>query len=212
MQTELENIVNYNRDQTVSENDLFTAERYSQMIRHLSAQHTVVVDVGCGTGRGGAVLKKLKPNLKLIGIDCVPERIEKLDGSVYSEAITGFTQDLQLQDRSVDAVLAGEFLEHVPPRYVGDTLAEFFRILKLGGILCMTTPNPGYLKNRLFRLSVLSDPAHVTQHYPAILRKRLMETGFSGIRIYGSGRVSRVLGKHAPLALYGSYLITAKKW
>ena len=209
METELNNIVGYNRSQTVSENDLFTAERYAQMIRHLSEQHTVVVDVGCGTGRGGVVVKKLKPDVKLIGIDCVPERIERLDRSVYSQAIAGFTQDLPLQDRSVDAVIAGEFLEHVPPRYVSDTLAEFFRILKLGGVLCMTTPNPGYLKNRLFNLSVLSDPAHVTQHFPPILKKRLLETGFSGIRFRGTGRVSRVLGTHGPLALYGSYLIRA---
>lgn len=212
MQSELDNLVNYNREQSVSENDLFTSDRYVQLAHHLPVQHTVVVDVGCGTGRGGIVLKKLRQDMKLIGVDCVPERIEKLDRGVYSEVITGFAQNLPIQDRSVDAVLAGEFLEHVPPRYVGETLAEFFRILKLGGVLCMTTPNPGYLKNRLFKLSVLCDPAHVTQHYSWILKNRLMETGFSGVKIYGSGRVSRFLGTRGPLFIYGSYLIRAKKW
>ena len=118
-----------------------------------------------------------------------------------------------MDDRSVDAVVAGEFLEHLPPSQVSTTLCEFFRVLKLHGRLILTTPNPYYLKNRIKSLSVLSDPAHMTQHYPEILRHRLLEIGFSNIKIRGSGRVSNLIGTTFPwLGVYGSYLIVAEKW
>jgi ubiquinone/menaquinone biosynthesis C-methylase UbiE len=135
-----------------------------------------------------------------------------LDSSVYSQAVVGFTQNLPFEDRSVDAVVAGEFLEHVPPKFIEPTLCEFFRVLKLHGVFSMTTPNPRYLKNRIRGLSVLSDPSHVTQHYPEILKQRLMGVGFSSVKINGSGKVSRFLGKRLPLFIYGSYLLSAKKW
>jgi ubiquinone/menaquinone biosynthesis C-methylase UbiE len=212
MKEELANIVQHNRDQEISENDPFTEERYAQMARYLPPGNIRILDVGCGTGRGGCKLKSLRDDLAIIGLDCVSERIQKLDRKVYSEGLVGFTQDLQISDRSLDAIVAGEFLEHVPPRHISNTLSEFFRILKLGGVFCMTTPNPRYLRNRIMNRSVLTDPAHVTQHYPEILKKRLMEIGFSSIAIYGTGKVSRYLGSYYPLSLYGSYLLKAVKW
>jgi hypothetical protein len=38
-------------------------------------------------------------------------------------------------------------------------------------------------------------------------------TGFSKVKVYGSGRVSMFVGQRFPvLALYGSYLIRGDKW
>jgi ubiquinone/menaquinone biosynthesis C-methylase UbiE len=212
MNPELSNIVDYNRLQIGSELDGFTDRRYFQMASMLPSEAHRILDVGCGIGRGGAVLKKLRPELSVMGIDCVPERTARLDKSIYSEIYTGFTMNLPMEDRSVDAVIAGEFLEHVPPKHIASTICEFFRVLKLHGILCMTTPNPYYIKNKIKNLSVLIDPSHVTQHYPEILRYRLMEVGFSNISIRGSGRTSMILGSRFPNFLYGSYMITAAKW
>jgi ubiquinone/menaquinone biosynthesis C-methylase UbiE len=212
MNSDLLKIVDYNRLQTGSESDGFTEERYSQMANMLPTEALSILDVGCGIGRGGAVLKQLRPELTIIGIDCVPERTARLDRTIYSEVHTGFTMDLPMEDRSVDTIIAGEFLQHVPPKHIALTLCEFFRVLALHGVLCMTTPNPYYIKNKIKKLSVLMDPSHVTQHYPKILRYRLMEVGFSNISIRGSGRVSKILGSRFPNFLYGSYMITATKW
>ena len=209
---ELDRVVQNNREQTISETDSFTEERYRQMLKMLPQGEITVLDVGCGVGRGGRVIRELRENVTLIGLDCVPERVSALDPSVYSQTIVGFTQDLPFEERSVDAVVAGEFLEHVPPKFIGPTLCEFFRVLKLRGVFCMTTPNPRYLKNRIQRLSVLTDPSHVTQHYPEILQQHLMGVGFSGVKIKGSGKMSRHIGNKFPLFFYGSYLLSARKW
>jgi len=212
MKDEVLNILKHNRDQVISESDPFTVERYDQMSLYLPVGKIIVLDVGCGTGRGGSSIKKNRPDATIIGMDCVPERIENLNKQFYSLGIVSFTQNMNLDDQSVDAIVAGEFLEHVPPKHIYDTLCESLRVLKLGGVFCMTTPNPRYLRNRIMRRSVLSDPAHVTQHYPEILKKRMMEVGFSRISISGSGKVSRYLGASFPLSLYGSYLLKAVKW
>ena len=190
------------------------------MFRHFPDHSKTVLDIGSNTGRGGAVLKVLSPNLEIIGLDCVPERLAKLDAAIYSQAFCCFGDKIPLADRVLDVIVGGEFIEHVPPLFehvpplsVEPTLAELFRVLKLHGRVILTTPNPNYLKNKLKGLSVLTDISHVTQHYPDILAWRLRQIGFSNVRIFGSGRVSSYLSEKIPcLPIYGSYLIQADKW
>jgi 2-polyprenyl-3-methyl-5-hydroxy-6-metoxy-1,4-benzoquinol methylase len=210
--TNLAEIIELNRQQIVSEEDPFTERRYLQFVRRFAPQTRDVLDVGCNTGRGGAVIKTLLPGVRITGIDCVPERIEALDPGIYETKICGFTHAIPLPADSFDVIVAGEFIEHVASDLVFKTLCEFFRLLRLNGILLLTTPNPRYLKNVLKQTSVLGG-AHISQHYIRNLRSRLMDIGFSGVRIRGSGRVSSILGEFFPLrTVYGSYLVQARKW
>ncbi|HEV2329140.1 MAG TPA: class I SAM-dependent methyltransferase, partial [Verrucomicrobiae bacterium] len=142
-----------------------------------------------------------------------PERVAASNRNLYSRCHCGFSTEIPVPNDSFDVVVAGEFIEHLPPGQVDATLTEFFRILRLKGRLLLTTPNPNYLKNKLKALSVMLEPSHLSQHYPDCLAFRLRAIGFSGIKVLGSGRVSRVLGQRFPLlSVYGSYLIRADKW
>ncbi|HWV98669.1 MAG TPA: class I SAM-dependent methyltransferase [Candidatus Acidoferrum sp.] len=202
-----------NRAQVVSETDSFTPDRYRQMFGHFPRDAAKVLDAGCNTGRGGAVLKALDSGLQIVGLDCVQERVTSLDPSIYSQGICSFSTQLPLPNDSFDAIAAGEFIEHVPPVEVEATLAEFFRVLRLRGRLILTTPNPNYLKNKVRHLSVLLEKSHLTQHYPDCLPFRLRMVGFSSVKVYGSGRMTRYIGQRFPwLAVYGSYLVRAEKW
>jgi 2-polyprenyl-3-methyl-5-hydroxy-6-metoxy-1,4-benzoquinol methylase len=212
MTTVIDQIVTQNRENAISETDTFTERRYRQFVSHFAPNTRTVLDVGCNTGRGGAVMMAIKPGLEITGLDCVPERIEALNRLIYKRAVCAFTENIQLLGDSFDAIVAGEFIEHVPPDLVFPTLCEFFRLLRLKGRLLMTTPNPQYLKNRLTGATVLGG-AHFSQHHPRSLRRRLEDIGFSQVRLKGSGRVSIALGEHFPvLAAYGSYLVQAVKW
>lgn len=206
-------LITLNREQTVSENDSFTARRYVTFLRHFRHGTVDVLDVGCNTGRGGAAMKAQMPGLQLVGLDCVVERLEKIDPTVYRDTVSSFSHQIALPSSSFDAIVAGEFIEHVPPPYVFPSLCEFFRLLRVRGRLLLTTPNPHYLKNRIQGKSVLLEPSHVSQHTSSSLRRRLEEIGFSRIKIYGNGRVSQFLGPYVPVpCLYGSYLVVARKW
>ena len=212
MTTANDQIVTLNRQQEYSETDPFTVRRYQQFARHFPRDTRTVLDVGCNIGRGGVTLKAVNPNLRVTGLDCVPERIAALDRTVYEAGICAFAQDIALPSDSFDAIVAGEFIEHLPPDLVFPTLCEFFRLLRLNGVLMLTTPNPFYIRSKLAGTSVLGG-AHISQHRPRNLRRRLEDVGFSHVRIRGSGRVSSVVGEWFPiLAAYGSYLVRAVKW
>lgn len=201
-----------NSYQLVSEIDPFTEERYRQFYSFFPANTSVVLDIGCNTGRGGATLKKLNPHLKLFGLDCVQQRLEKLPKQVYEQGIYSLSTHIFCEDRSFDVVVAGEFIEHIYPVDVDKTLTEIFRVLKVGGRFLLTTPNPLDIKKRLRKESVLDDDAHISQHFHHALRWKLKMMGFSSIRVFGSGKMTRYLGYFFPwLHIYGSYLIIADK-
>ena len=212
MPFESDNLIRANRDQIGSEKDSFTAERYRQFVKYLPKNARRILDIGGGVGEGGRELKRLLSGLSLVGLDCVPERVEAMDPGVYAEKVCAFAENLPFPDGSFDAIVAGEFIEHVPGASVDATLHEFFRVLRLKGTLLLTTPNPYYLRNKLQGLSVITEPAHVSQHYAKTLKQRLEMASFSRIRVRGSGKVTRYLGDTFPLNLYGSFLCSALKW
>jgi SAM-dependent methyltransferase len=207
---DLEHYERENLLQPEGEHDVFTVERYRQFARHSLGTVRAVLDVGCSTGRGGSELVRALPAVELWGLDVVQSRLDALPG-VYTRRIRGLSTDIPLENQSVDAIVAGEFLEHLLPRDVDPTLCEFQRVLRVGGRLLLTTPNPRYIRLALNGGSVYG-PGHLTQHYPRLLRTRLMMHGFKHVRICGSGRVSMYMGEHVPiLQIYGSYLIRADK-
>lgn len=200
-----------NAEQEISEHDDFTVERYQQFFSLLPPGAKKILDIGCNTGKGGAELKRLDGGLQITGLDCVQDRLDALP-QAYDARIYGLSTDIPLDDRCMDAVAAGEFLEHLYPSDVDRTLCEIQRVLKIGGRFLMTTPNPYYLKNWFSKESVYG-VSHLTQHFPEILAARLKAHGFSNVRTQGSGRVSRHIGRHVPiLALYGSYLARGDKY
>jgi ubiquinone/menaquinone biosynthesis C-methylase UbiE len=200
-----------NIQQDVSPHDPFTLERYEQFYKFFPEGASRILDVGCNTGRGGVHLKKIDPSLTLCGLDCVQTRLESLP-ECYSEKIYGLSTDVPIEDRSVDVIAAGEFLQCLYPSDVDRTLCEFQRVLKSRGRLLITIPNPNYIKDKIYNLSIYDHVGQLSQHFPDALRTRLLMHGFSKIKILGSGKVSRYLGWYFPIiSAYGSYLIVASK-
>lgn len=114
-------------------------------------------------------------------------------------------------DDEFDAVLMGEFIEHLYPHDVDPLLFEVQRILRVGGRVLLTTPNPRSWKKQLLRETVYTT-SHLSQHYPDTLKLRLRMSGFNRVAIRGSGKSTRFIGSKIPLlGLYGSFLIHGEK-
>ena len=192
-----------------SSGDPFTEKRYIQFFSHLK-DYNKILDVGCGNGRGGIILKELNPLLKLDGVEIVDEFLNIIPKNIYEKIYSLEEINLNIPDNSYDIIIAGEFIEHLYEADVQKLLMNFFRILKIGGQILLTTPNPYYIKLKFNNKSVLGR-SHVSQHFPKILKLKLQMNGFRHIQIHGSGRVSNILGKNFPLFLYGSYLIKGIK-
>jgi len=206
-----ENYEALNLKQPESEQDPFTEDRYRQFYKFLPKKASSVLDIGCNTGRGGSALKSLDRNLKLYGLDAVRDRLIRLPKDAYETGIHGYSTSIPAADNTYDAVVAGEFIEHIYQADVDQTLGEIFRVLKIGGRLLLTTPNPCDIKRKLRGHSILGG-AHVSQHFPDTLKLKLRMSGFSRVKIYGSGKVSRYVGIRFPLVIYGSYLAIGDKF
>jgi SAM-dependent methyltransferase len=201
-----------NAQQVVSEEDPFTEDRYRQFHKFFPVNTRTVLDIGCNTGRGGRILKELQDELVISGLDVVKDRLDRLARGAYQLVICGSSTEIPCDDNTFDVVVAGEFIEHLYPIDVDKTLAEMFRVLKVGGRLLLTTPNPRDIKRRMRRESVLGG-AHVSQHSHDSLKIKLKMMGFSGVKVFGSGKVTWYLGDRFPfLSIYGSYLAIGNKF
>lgn len=197
--------------QPASENDPFTVERYCQFYRHFPKNALSILDIGCNTGRGGNTLKALQPDLRIYGLDAVQDRLDRLPMDAYVQGVHGYSTKIPNDDNVYDVVVAGEFIEHIYSADVELTLAEIFRVLKIGGRLLLTTPNPGDIKRKWRGESILGG-AHVSQHFHSALSLKLTMSGFSHVKVKGSGKVTRYLGSKFPLFVYGSYLAMGDKF
>ena len=199
-----------NAGQTGSEVDDFTGERYRQFSRYLPEPCRRVLDLGCGVGRGGRALKVVRPDLELVGLDVVDERLAKLPPGVYLSSVNASATELPFEDSSFDAVVAGEFIEHLAFSDADAVLTQVRRILRPGGRVLLTTPNPKGLNFRLKGAPVMGGP-HLSEYTARDMKRRLRRHGFACIFVKGSGRATRLVGYHArPLSLYGSYLAVGK--
>jgi 2-polyprenyl-3-methyl-5-hydroxy-6-metoxy-1,4-benzoquinol methylase len=94
-----------------------------------------ILDVGCGNGIYGNVLRENRA--KLFGIDMSPESVELCKSGGYNHVIQCPAQRIEYGDEKFDMVFSSEVLEHVED--YEQMLKEIHRVLKPGGGLILTT-------------------------------------------------------------------------
>ena len=101
----------------------------------------MVCDAACGTGYGAKILQESGAS-RVVGVDISPEAISAAQAAFGNESIgfeTGNVRELPFEDKTFDAVVSFETIEHVDePEKVID---EMSRVLKRGGKLIISTPN-----------------------------------------------------------------------
>ena len=157
-----------------------------------------VLDMGCGNGSFLAQFQDR--GWKLYGTDFSPTGIEiaraNFPGIEFfladSSAPTG---DVLQRVGQVDAIISTEVIEHLyDPR---GFLRNAYALLKPGGVLVLTTPYHGYLKNVALAVAgkldqhftVLWDHGHIKFWSRKTLTHVLEEAGFAEVCFAGSGRL-----------------------
>lgn len=185
----------------------FSVERYQHACSFLESDYRLVVDVGCNTGVGAAVMRKCCQRARLEGIEIVPERAEEARKH-FDRVHECLASDMPFSSGAVDAIVSLEVIEHLTRDDALKFLCESKRVLRDKGRIILSTPNSDYVKLKILRRSVLDDPSHLTQFSPKSLADLLCECGFQVHRVEGTGRVSRYLGrKRYGLALFGSFMV-----
>ena len=103
----------------------------------LQAGHRVL-DVGCGTGTMAVLIKRLHPDVEMIGIDPDPKALARARRKAARAGVSiqfdqGFGDELPYPDASFDRVISSFMFHHLLAEEKGKTLRAVRRVLKPGG-------------------------------------------------------------------------------
>ncbi len=110
------------------------------------APGAAVLEIGC---RDGGLRRFLPPDICYQGMDIAPEF------AAPDILIRDVSDGLPFPDASYDNVFCIEVLEHVPNPF--GALGEIRRVLKSGGVLTLSVPNPYHAKELIWNLFRIPD-------------------------------------------------------
>ena len=111
----------------------------------------VVVDLGAGSGRDLAIVRRLHPQASLIAVEGGSEYAEKLAGKADHVYVANIERDrLPVGDSEIDLIMANQVLEHT--KEIFWIFHEVSRSLKVGGHFLFGVPNICSLHNRFLLL------------------------------------------------------------
>lgn len=99
-----------------------------------------VLDIGCGTGALVTMIKRLHPDVDVVGLDPDPKALTRARRKAERTALPirldqGFSDELPYPDASFDRVFSSFMLHHLQAGEKEKTLREVRRVLKPGGSL-----------------------------------------------------------------------------
>ena len=112
-----------------------------------------VLDVGCGGGKTAAAVKA--QGVKDVwGLDISPYLLKTAAIDFPSvHFIQARAEATEFQEQRFDGITSCFLFHEIPPKYAGQSLREFHRILKPGGKVAIAEPSPIQLEeNNLFKL------------------------------------------------------------
>lgn len=150
-------------------------------------QGGVLLDVGCGQGRSFRLLREAFRPRRLVGLDADPRslalaRAEAQREGIDAELLAGDCAAIELPDASADVVFCHQTFHHLVEQE--QALAEFWRVLRPGGLLLFAESTRAYIDTWVIRW-FFRHPMHVQKsadEYLAMLRAR----GF----VFGDANVS----------------------
>jgi ubiquinone/menaquinone biosynthesis C-methylase UbiE len=126
-----------------------------RLIPNRRASYPVVLDVGCGQGKSFRPLIEHFSPQRLIGVDAEERCLrcsaqEAAKQTIPIELLHGDTAALPLADASVDLVFCHQTFHHLTRQE--ESLAEFHRVLKPGGVLLFAESTRAYIHSWIIRL------------------------------------------------------------
>ena len=99
-----------------------------------------VLDIGCGTGALVTLIKRLHPDVDVVGLDPDPKALTRARRKAERMAAPiqldqGFSDELPYPDASFDRVFSSFMLHHLQAGEKEKTMREVRRVLKPGGSL-----------------------------------------------------------------------------
>jgi 2-polyprenyl-3-methyl-5-hydroxy-6-metoxy-1,4-benzoquinol methylase len=112
-----------------------------EFLVNINLQNQVVLDAGCGTGRGTA--RFIRRGAVVTSLDLGPQLIEFTAAKYTCAPVNGSVVQMPFGANCFDVVFSSEVIEHTPDPIMA--VNEMVRVLKPGGYLALSTPNKLWL-------------------------------------------------------------------
>lgn len=152
----------------------------TRLIDQPRASYPVILDAGCGQGKAfHALVERFHPE-RLIGVDVDEGGLDAADREaqrhdIKAELLECNLAAMDLADASVDMVFCHQTLHHLARQE--ETLAEFHRVLKPGGVLLLAESTQEYICSWVIRL-LFRHPMHVQKTAEGYL-ELIRQAGFA---------------------------------
>jgi len=157
--------------------------------------HLRMADVGCGPGNYLCCLEAWFPKSEIFGIDPTEELLAYASKRTKrARYLLNSAENISMHSESVDVISVFQVVEHLqkPEAF----FCEAARLLKLNGLLLLSTPNPGGIAAKILGTGWQGiRPDHISMKYPsewhAMLRKNkfvILDEGttlFNGLPLIG---------------------------
>jgi len=189
---------------------VYTARQALRRCRESARPGCAVLDYGCSNGRAAQVFTA--HGLRVTGVDVVPERIEEAAPFCAATFLrTDMHVPLPFGADSFDLVFAAQLIEHLTVPDAQRFLAEAYTLLKPGGRIFLSAPNPHSLRILLGRLPMIRG-SHLSCWSIESLTRAVAAAGFRNARRFGNGRAALYIGDLIPCRLlYGGFAVIAEK-
>jgi ubiquinone/menaquinone biosynthesis C-methylase UbiE len=149
---------------------------HARLIAGLAPVRGRVLDAGCGTGGFLARLGQARPDFSRVGIEFSPLAASRAREKSGADVVRGSANALPFDAEKFDAVVAADVLCHeaVDP---AAALAEFFRVLRRGGMVIVNMPAFRWLASAHDRRV-----HNARRQTAAELRASIAAAGFQNIR------------------------------
>lgn len=99
-----------------------------------------VLEIGCGTGNLALMVKRMRPQLEVVGLDPDPKALARAGRKARHAGVAiqldrGFADELPYPDGSFDRVLSSLMFHHLAADLRAPSLRQVLRVLRPGGSL-----------------------------------------------------------------------------
>ncbi len=143
-----------------------------------------VLDIGCGTGSLVVLIKRLHPDVEVIGIDPDPKALARGRRKVEQAGLSvrfdrGFSDELPYPDASFDRVFSSFMFHHLDPEQKVKTLNETRRVLKRGGSLHVLDFGGKEARRDGFLARAIHSSEHMRDNFEGRIPVLMSEAGFA---------------------------------